>query len=1638
MLPISSPSNALMAIAQSVAQEGENSPVLEYSRSVLAGVYIGAADLVHTVTHPHEVIYAMSELVYDATIILVNQDLGFSENEIRERMPKGSPAYRDAMHRMQERVDHLKQYGEEFSQASGPKKVEMGMALATTILAPGWVFKGVQAASTYSRFKTLETPVKFHDVYNTKQFVKIINYKEMDIRQLKGNVKFNYVIDEGRNLIMTPEIIDPFMRHGKMVDKIQHSDLSQLKSVHAAGEFFVKDGQLVDEINNASGRFLPIGSHLKAFVEEVFVENGLLEAAGKYKDVSADFHNRLHRRETITTLDRIGPFPSPSGVAGGSFIAMHQRFNALNSTLKGSRVFSPFFIQDAEASEGTETSQSDLQEMEKIKALLAQKKPANQDELVKRAEEIGQSISQMEEPEETLKMLTPAEKKGLNKLAREYRDTFKPHFMKAISSGVDYLNGIVDPVAFVKVAQVHEEDREAFAAQSGPVLNKANTFEAQLFVQSRIQDALAYHAALKEMPQDEAFAAHGLPILHMAFDMFRFINPREAQITQSLIQNGGQMLKGLGGIADELIAKGIEAIGNEVFALSSGNVLSGLMGILSLFQRPSKKNEQSISLNLDLSNQISRMHEDLLEGLRVTSIALGIVDWHAVKGFLKTEATLAHNQQEVITHFEQMQRFLYVDRAYLQQIKAILEQNNGYQIMQQIKDADWRETREAVRQRCELYPKSMTAEHFIKSMEQIDATLRKVQQDGLSRTNEVQIADHAQVYLALSVANSRVSDKQRPSLADNFHLRTEQNLHLLVKYLSPIAKKMGLKAKFPPLDDLYNPAALHDLSVVAQQLTETYSKTSLYMGIPEEPTSRTLSLLTTGMDNYDALLKVLATLVPTLIDDYVAELNEFRDYFNQYLKHAALKYYGENIQPRLQSLLENTGSALMSLDKGKSSEFFKMDGHQWFGFIWNHWWNKEGRWSHMGWNNVDTGYPDRPSWRPDHRINGAKELYRQNHHQRAEEIHQKRIDDYQAKRREFEQSAHFDNESFKEAVINFILYGNTTLGEWRSFPYQFQNEGAGIPLPTSQGHLKLIPKVAFVAHGIGFGDLQFVWKQLKADAIELRADIQIKKRGFSKPVTLFQQPVPLTGSAQNLNLMESLHYTFFGGHLPTGKCKEFDLDLKRFVTNARQDFNDYNAGKVLYDCPPGRCHDGYRATVCLPETTEVAGLFPVDLSASSQEGKALQKIDQLPVTALSEAESGLLERQVMQKMQQSREEIMRNLAAILDSGSVRAAEGDPELPEPLKKNLLPSFNRLGLKGHALKMVFSQLINSNQLGVDPSWPNIFSRDDILRELYSSAGRRVYLSALLTQSGRQLMSLKPKIVKAIQGKLPEHYPFVHIKKAFQEYLQQISPQLVPNIIAASKPENLEQLQRLSLQLAHFPSLKDSLLRINPALNPLINPPVSESLPGIEERSLEEEDAVPQTNSATRAQPFYAPLARSINNLVRSTLFKAQEWLGGSSIHAWGSVGSSAPLNAHQIAPLNENQGERPIDRPPHPATSTFHLPLSRNDKLTAVQWFGQKFVYHRLPWNRSQVISDKAKELLESQFRQLDDLEKTIANMPGSSNQTISEGLSEARHVLKATKKKIKISLTRGKMSSSTESEIRNRIESIQKRFRYTSK
>lgn len=280
------------------------------SKAIVKGVIRGAKDLKEMVLHPLDnIVYPVSELVYDATIISLHHQANNKHSSLYTVMLKKNPQlYLDSSKRMQQRIDGAKSSVKDFLSAPLESQIESLAAFGTTVLIPGGLVKGVKHFQNVRKFGT-GNPSQFHSIGDTNMNYNIKTYKVDDIRKLKSIHDMIYVYTVDKELLISRSfqktfdktLFDPMTanKSGGFTMQILHPELARLRPVYAAGEVIVNEGKII-ELTNFSGHYQPTGAHLGTTIKNAFNKAG-------YGEVELSTYTEFfeYGAKTIATKQRL-------------------------------------------------------------------------------------------------------------------------------------------------------------------------------------------------------------------------------------------------------------------------------------------------------------------------------------------------------------------------------------------------------------------------------------------------------------------------------------------------------------------------------------------------------------------------------------------------------------------------------------------------------------------------------------------------------------------------------------------------------------------------------------------------------------------------------------------------------------------------------------------------------------------------------------------------------------------------------------------------------------------------------------------------------------------------------------------------------------------------------------------------------------------------------------------------------------------------------------------------------------------------------------------------------------------------------------------------------------------------------------
>jgi curved DNA-binding protein CbpA len=259
------------------------------------GITHAFLDIANLIIHPLDnLLYPVSDLVYDATIIAAHHNILYSENPdikfLRSQLIADPTRYNEAVKRMELRGEGISATLDYYRNA----KAEEYTKEITRILAPGYFLKAAKTLGTLpanlKNFNQLHVPL--FDVTHKMKLVDI-SVKTLSKEEVKqygrkyGSVKdvdpLMYVITEEGEVIITEPIYD-------------HWHLNNGKPVAAAGDIYVNADGLIYQIDNRSGSYVPSHPGLSSLVVKKFQNAGFTEVIDS---TFCDWNKKMQEFERI-------------------------------------------------------------------------------------------------------------------------------------------------------------------------------------------------------------------------------------------------------------------------------------------------------------------------------------------------------------------------------------------------------------------------------------------------------------------------------------------------------------------------------------------------------------------------------------------------------------------------------------------------------------------------------------------------------------------------------------------------------------------------------------------------------------------------------------------------------------------------------------------------------------------------------------------------------------------------------------------------------------------------------------------------------------------------------------------------------------------------------------------------------------------------------------------------------------------------------------------------------------------------------------------------------------------------------------------------------------------------------------------
>lgn len=379
----------------------------------------------------------------------------------------------------------------------------------------------------------------------------------------------------------------------------------------------------------------------------------------------------------VVTYEKFNHHPSLAGMFGGAGIGLFS-----NDATEDSKF--PSFVNEASAIDREPPSQ-DLEKIGEIKGIIAEAHGKSDDEKFEATKKIEEIVTHMSNGETLGKALSPEEIGFFDNVYTAAKINVAKSITSVISDIADDANAVFN----------HEE------------------FKHRVYVDS--------------VTGTDTLSGKGIPVMHTLVNIFSFINPAEGKKVQNTIFASTQVAKGAMGIINALGTDGIAAIAGKAFSVSSGDFLVGLSLLFSIFGDQPNPNAEVLEALQNISNQIGRMHNDMLEGFRHLSLGLEFISKQFAEAFDALMKVYAKNHEEVRSMLHNIKKVVYVSLAILDVVLDGIQDLKKNDYLKTIKEADWSQAISDVESDCEVYEDSLSLDLLRKDLRLLVDALKNVQ-----------------------------------------------------------------------------------------------------------------------------------------------------------------------------------------------------------------------------------------------------------------------------------------------------------------------------------------------------------------------------------------------------------------------------------------------------------------------------------------------------------------------------------------------------------------------------------------------------------------------------------------------------------------------------------------------------------------------------------------------------------------------------------------------------------------------------------------------------------------------------------------------------------------------------------------------
>jgi hypothetical protein len=869
-----------------------------------------------------------------------------------------------------------------------------------------------------------------------------------------------------------------------------------------------------------------------------------------------------------------------------------------------------------------------------------------------------------------------------------------------------------------------------------------------------------------------------LSTLHTLANIFTVFEPKKAALIKSTIQFSTNIIEGGSGMMDVFSTMGIAALTDSLFSVASGNFLSGITGLIGLFGEKHNPNEELLYAMQAISDQIMCMHRDLLEGIRHISISLNLMSEQMALGFESLEMLVKQHHNQQITLLENMQKFLYIDRVYLEKILDDVRQLKVDHYVEKIDSSDWSKAISKVTIHCKVYKKSLSLDLLREDLLHLVETLKEVQKNSLARSR-VDITDANELFDRLSAFSHFIGGD-----------RGNQNIHLFHAYLVKKFKGMHCIHDLPSADSLHNQAALDALLTTAQELVRTYTNRNGYLGLPSD-VQEILDVFVKGVAAHKKFVAIVTSpeVIKELLTDYQMTSTDFTKLLKEYLDHAMFRYHQEHgVKKNTQQMIVYK-AMLETAQKLKSH--VKMDGPNWFTTL-GWWFVQHFRQARPAYNTDHGLVPTTPHWERGHdhlfvateEMNLAKARYTALYEKNVLNLNAYLAGDLLTHQTVYRTAHSYDKLiDFHNSTFNLFHLSESSADCGLERRHYFINE-QGFPLPVTKQHLSHIPAAIRLAHELGLGELLFKWQLSdKNDEVLLKANWCYEIHEEMHCIVLFEQKTGQLHGYPHANPLESVYYTWLGGEPPTGGCASYDSKLAKHSTSADLEaIKTYTAPQPSnYIFHPQFTHYelNYRPLICYPNTKGVKGLFYHD-------GGVL-KVDESifnswPITPAIPSVLSTIQASIQISLMGVRQKIMHDAASLLRTGRSKSLSQETFSSE-INEQMMEKYTALSVKAIIAKIALAF--------ADTAWLNLFDGNDLLREMHNYKGQRVHLLHLLERNAQAF----PELIAQLTTVLTQNKGATFKREQeLEKFVQEVEKDIVPDILAETQCKGIIECENL----------------------------------------------------------------------------------------------------------------------------------------------------------------------------------------------------------------------------------------------------